>query len=349
MVRELKKLGANINLKGFVIHKVLKEAGIRSAKIIHAKNTLNINEKEKVFVAKIYRAYFDKSKPMYGIFGNEDATFKNHLFKFSEDSDFYKFTKEASDYYKTVLNDTISATGGFMMFAHFENQDKGFDYMLVLTLANKDGYVISEDKLTIEDIKNLDLSKIDVACMINLTKWAEASNSKVEDNDINTYLSFARGNKDISYYFLSFIDCNDKTTKTEATNRLIRAVTAFCDEKQYDRNERIRKRNEVHSYCIDCIEKGKEIRLSAISTLFDPDNPDEFEKFAADEAYSVSSVINADKSKLKRMKYIAYKDDNLAVEFDAGLLKDGTVVYNRVKKQLTIKNIPKKLEDQIPE
>ncbi len=346
MAKELKKIGSNINLKGITIHQVKKDAGTTSALVKHATKKLPINDREKKFIAKIHKSYFDNSKPVYGVFANEDLNFKNLLSQYLLDSEFLEFTKKATNHYKVKLTASAPSTGGFLIFAHFENTDSKNDYLLVMTITNKDGFVVSEDELTLDDIKSLDLSKIDVACIINLTKWSNIE--KEIDKDSKTYLSFAKGNKDISVYFMSFIDCDNKTTKTESTNRLLKAIDEYCNFKGYTRDEKIRKRNDVFSYCNDCLDNGKEILLTSVSGIFDLDNPKDFEIFAADENFGVSSIINADKSKLKLIKYITYDGNDMKIEFDSGLIKEGSVVYDSKKKQLTFKNIPDKLASQIP-
>lgn len=214
-------------------------------------------------------------------------------------------------------------------------------------INNKDGYVVNDSDLTIRDIKNLDLSKVDVACMINLTKWNDIELGI--DTESKTYLSFVRGNKDVSYYFMSFIDCNNKTTSSESTQRLLNAVDAYSDLKLFDRETRIQRRNEIYKYCDDCITEKKEIHLAVISALLDPENPSEFQEFASDETYKVSSIISGDKTKLKPMKYIIYKakDKKIAIEFDCSLL-DKEVVYNRQKNELTVRQLPKEFANQIP-
>lgn len=346
MIKDVKKIGHNINLKGLVIHHVIKNAGTTNSSAKHAQNLLSIGDNEKMFIAKIHKAYFESSKPIYGIFANEDLRFKNNLSDFISKNDFMAFSKQATDHYRLRISDSAPATGGFLIFAHFENTEKKNEYMLVMTITNKDGFVVSEEELTLEGIKSLDLSKIDVACMINLTKWNNIDSGM--DIESKTYLSFAKGNKDVSFYFMSFIDCDNKTTKTESTNRLLKAIESYCDIKGYNRDEKIRKRNEVFNHCIDCIDNNKEILLSSVSGIFDLENPRGFEIFAATENFGVSSIINADKSKLKLMKYISYEGKDMKIEFDSGLLKDGSVVYNSEKKQLTFRNIPDKLASQIP-
>lgn len=345
MTKGLKRIGSNIDLKGIIIHQVLKNPGVSHTVIKQAPATLKIEEKEKLFIGRINKAYYQKSSPVYGIFGNDDPIFKNSLKEYRVKKDFYTFSSDALYHYKVVLERTVAATGGFVIFAHFLNTDNNNEYMLILTINNKDGYVVSESDLTIIDIKNLDLSKVDVACMINLTKWENIELGL--DKESKTYLSFVKGNKKVSYYFMSFIDCDNKTTSSESTKRLTTALDAFSKEKNYDRETKIRKRNEIFLYCEDCISRKVEIQLSAISALLDAENPKDFQVFAADEKYGVSASISGDKSKLRPMKFVTYKDKTMTVEFDCNLL-GREVIYNPQKRELIIKKLPQELIDQIP-
>lgn len=345
MVTEIKKIGSNLDLKGIVIHQVIKNAGERRTVLKIADHPIDATEKEKLFIGKVNKAYFKKSSPTYGIFGDEEPKFKNYLKQYISDGDFYSFSVNAVNHYKSVIEKIAPATGGFMIFTHFQNTDNKFDYMLILTINNKDGYVVSEKDLTIKDIKNLDLSKVDVASMINLTKWKDIELNL--DKDSKTYLSFVKGNKQVSYYFMTFIDCDNKTTSTESTNRLINAIEAYSIEKKFDRDTKIRKRNEIFQYCEECINQKKEIQLSVISALINPEVVESFQEFASTEEYGVSSVISGDKARMKTIKFVTYRDKKMTVEFDYNLLgKD--VFYDDKKKELTIKNLPEQLTNQIP-
>jgi len=342
---ELKRLGQNLDLKAIVIHQLSKNAGNRNVGFKHAKKVITIKDKETAFIGKLNQSYHKKSNPTYGIFADIQPAFKNVLDEYIVDDKFYDFSIKAAKIYKTVLENTISATGGFLIFTDFVNTDNKSRYMLILTINNKDGYVVSEDDLTLEDIKNLDLSKVDVACMINLTKWKE-----IEDGvevDAKTYLSFVKGNKNVSYYFMSFIDCDNKTSNTESSRRLSRALDAYAKEKGFDRSKRISFKNAVYDYCIDCMNKKKEIQLTSISALIDPENVEDFLQFAADEEYAVSETIKGDKTQLKRIKFIMYDDAKYRLEFDLELLGK-EVIYNEKKNELTFKKLPSALTSQIP-
>ena len=61
----------------------------------------------------------------------------------------------------------------------------------------------------------------------------------------------------------------------------------------------------------------------------------------------MSAIISGDKSKLKTMKFVVYKDKTMSIEFDCNLL-DKKVIYNKKKNELTIKDLPSSFFNQIP-
>jgi nucleoid-associated protein len=337
--------GSNLNVKGMVIHQLKKTAGFSIVGYKKAKEVLVVSDKEKLFLGRLNESYHKKSNPTYGIFGDGNPTFKNQLKQYLADDNFYQFSISASTQYKNILENTINATGGFLIFIDFFNSDNSHRYMLILTINNKDGYVVREHDLTIEDIKNIDLSKVDVACMINLSAWESIENGI--NTESKTYLSFVRGNKGVSNYFMSFIDCDNKTTNTESTKRLTRAIDEYVKEKGYDRKTKIKIRNIAYDYCTSCMKQKKEILLSALSALVDPDSVTDFQEFASDEEYGVSETIRGDSTQLRRIKFIKYKDEKYTVEFDSDLIgKD--IFYNKQKNELTFKRVPEELASQIP-
>jgi len=85
MAETYEKIGHNIDLKGFVIHKVTKEAGKRGASLKLADKAILPTDKEKRFIANVSKVYYKKSGPTYGIFDNSDANeFQKNLISYNE-------------------------------------------------------------------------------------------------------------------------------------------------------------------------------------------------------------------------------------------------------------------------
>lgn len=343
---KLEKKGHNIDIKNIVIHKVIKDAGERRVKIEPASSVINIGEKEKIFIADLHSAYYKKSSPVYGVFGNDNPDFKVNLRIYVGESDslpFLDFTKTTTEIYKREIQKSAPATGGFLIFADYVNTDSNINYLLVLTTNNKDGFAIN-DKLEIEGIQSIDMSKVDVACLINITKFKKIEADSETDD---TYLSFVRGNKDISVYFMTFIDCNDKTTSKVSSVRLLQTIDDYMKTKGWDYETKRQKKNDIFAYCDKCMSNKEGIKLSTISDLINSEDANEFSEFASEENRGVSSVISGMRSELKKLKTIYYKDKFMTLGFDRELLTTNQISYNADRKSLTFKGIPQELIDQI--
>ena len=78
-MKELKKKGHDIKIKGLIIHQVIKEAHTMGCNLKKAKQVISPTKRENLFVANIKEAYYKKSNPTYGIFGEDDKSFQSIL------------------------------------------------------------------------------------------------------------------------------------------------------------------------------------------------------------------------------------------------------------------------------
>jgi len=307
------KINKNINVKNIIIHQLLKEAGKKAVDAKSATQVLTISDRERLFMEKIDESYYKKSEIIHGIFSGDFPKFKELLLEYIEGKNsFYNFSTSVMEHYKETLEDTIAATGGYMILCEYTKLKK--DLLLVLMINNKEGFVINEADLSL---------------------------------DRKTYLSFVKGLKDISLYFMKFIDVDNKNTSIESTNRLLKAIDEFARKEGWDIDRKIQRKDEVCLYCLNRMNEKREILLSDISAIMDPDNPKNFQNLATEDEFGVSSVISGNKAKLRQLKRIAYKDDNLRLEFDTNLFLNKTIIYDENKNKLTIKNIPDLLKQQI--
>lgn len=343
-MRAVPEIGANIDLKNIIIHRLTKDVG-QDPSMKCAPDVLTVTDVEKKFVGKVTETYQKKSSPTYGIFDDDEPEFKDLLHQFiGEEWSFFEFTKKSMAHYKKVIKHIPSATGAFMVFAHYYNSKSACNYMLILAINNKPGYIV-QDTLTLKSTKNIDFSKIDLACIINLTKWSDflAGNSA----DSKTYLSFVKGKKNISDYFMKqFIGCDNKQTNEEASTRLVNAINAYCKHKGLSEDDTKNVRNRAFDFCQDRMSQNSEIPLDGISAIIDGENPYDFTEFASQEEYEVSSMISGNKTVLKGLQRIKYKTPNLHIEFQQSLLDD-SVFYNSQLKELTFKNLPAALIEQL--
>jgi len=344
---KLKEKGHNINLRNIIIHKINKSAGVKASSLKLADEELEIDKSYIRFIADV-RSSFQKGRtPTYGIFDDEieHNRFKKAFIKYAgNDIDFMKFSTLSMDYYKYIIETSAPATGGFMIFADFQVTDNNDErYLLIMSINNKQGYNLSEVELAIQEIQNLDLSKMDLATIINISRW-EISNQK----DVKTYLSFKRGKKEISDYFQNFIGCADKTTATESSTLLKNTIISYFKEIGLDEVSQTKLNSQIHDYCAERNRNRKEILLSQISYLIDEDNPEDFLSYATDERFGNSEIIKYDSKTIGTLKYVNFDSDDLKLKFNKKLMNEnGSIRYDKKKGTLTLSNLPEGLESQL--
>jgi len=213
---KFKEKGHNVSLTNLIIHKINKSAGDKKSNLKLATKEISVGKPEVKFIAHVRESFNKRSVPTHGVF---EDTFDYNLFQKAireyknAEISFMEFSKDSMEYYQRVIQTSAPATGGFLIFADYRITDNNNErYILVLSIDNKQGYNLNEVALAIQEIQNLELNKMDLASIINLSRWDLSLN---EENDIKTYLTFIRGKKKISDYFQNFIGCAEKTTATE--------------------------------------------------------------------------------------------------------------------------------------
>jgi len=345
---ELKEKGHNIEVANIVVHKINKIGGQKNTSLKLADSELRIGKQEVHFVADIRNSFQKKSRPTYGIFDVKDSfnNFHEQLEHYIEEStDFLSFTRKSMEYYENLINKSAPATGAFVVFADFVFKDNSDRYILIFSINNKEGYNLNEDDLTIQQILNLDLSKLDVAALVNITKWQKYVGGDQEG--IRTYLSFIKGKKNLSDYFLDFIGCADKSTNADSSRKLVSALNKYFEEQRYSSEDIKIKKKAVFDYCQFCIKERKEVFLGQISFILDEEDPDAFASFASAEEYGVGEIVKPDGSVLRTLQFIEFRSNDLIIVFNKTKLNKKEIVYNPSNKSLTIKTLPEELIKQL--
>lgn len=329
-----------MELYNMIVHKVDKSSQ-GNAKLHLREDLLSIGEREIAFVENLKKVYYRNSNPNYGIFDSNDSAypFQSMLKLYTDNSStFYDFTKDAMNHLLGIINAIPQATGGYVIFAHYAINNE--DFAMSVMLNNKMQYNIN-DKLGIEEIFSLDIEKLDVANFVNITRWRNCE---------ETYLSFARGRKEISNYFRQFIGCTDQTSALQSSQQLKRAFLDYLlfleAEQKITQEEEEDLRNKVFNYCMERTKQKEDISLGHISSMIDNEKPTLFAEFASDEKYRVSANIKGHSKTLKNLKYYIYNSKDLSISFDSNLINK-SIFFNEEINELRITNIPEGLKRQL--
>jgi nucleoid-associated protein len=333
----LNLLANNISLmkvKNMVIHKLEKKQG-EKANLTKAAKQLPITWVHQHFMSEVKQVYYNKSNPIYGSFdaARDSYPYQTFLCSYlSGNISFYDFTVKAVVHFENIINEVALATGGYVLFCHFEMGD---DFVAVIVLNDKESYIIN-DNLDVNANARLDIEKLDVANFTNCGKWNSGE---------DVYLSFTRGKKEISNYFRRFIGCTDYASARESSLNLKRAINDYLYQNNYDKEQTEIVKELVFAYCEQQMKDKEDIQLSFVGYLINKSHPEDFVAFASSEKYQVSAFFKGHNT-LKSLKYYSYNSKELTIIFDSKLLGN-TVVYDDIKNNLLIKNIPDHLKHQL--
>ena len=271
--------------------------------------------------------------------------FESLLIKYFDGNDFkdfVAFSHAAAELLVSKLNEPTAqqAKGGYLLFNHYLHQTKHF--ISVVLLRMRQGISLAED-LSFTEVDELNLDTLHMAARINLTDWKTSGGDR--------YIAFKIGRqaREVTDYFSNFIGCREYTLAKADTRALVDATRDYCERRELDEPDTLAARRAVEGLCRDHLRNEKTITLEGISKLLDahypPENEEDHDLFLtiAQTDYSLTNTPAIDKNTLRRFVRFSGRTTKLYISFDAELLEEGGLKYDRESKSLTITELPDSL------
>lgn len=216
---------------------------------------------------------------------------------------FFDFTIAALKLIEHEMSKTLLASGGFMLFLRYTQNNN--DYLLVAGLKLKPGAGINEQTLDLEPTLNIDVNLLHEAARINLSQYVTGT---------QPYLTFIRGKSragGVTEYFRTALACENFTSAKFNTEQLIRAANDFVETREDLANEEDRRREliDMRARLYECFAQNKrEVVLQTLAAAIMPEDPDNFMDFVRDaamaERYQLSHRFQPDRKTFDRLKRI---------------------------------------------
>lgn len=326
-----------LEIHNLIIHNIIKKQHDKNITKNVRPYEIKVTERHNIFFQKILNIYYKKSNPAYGVFDNDKITYpyQSLVDDFLEiKTSFKNFTEYSMNLFISKMK--TNATGGFYLVSYFTSNSNKF--LAIIMLNNTTNYDIDENNLDIVEKMTLDIDKIDVANIINLTK---------REAKTNTYLSFTKGRKDISGYFIDFIGCSKLTDSKHFSNNLKIAVNDFLIQEDFSNEQKIHLKMNAHSILYERTKAKKEIDIQEFCNILFPENPDKLKDFLSEEAREVTSNFKCEMSVFKDYQSIHFESSKVKFQFDRDLLDDVNIIYDRNEKSLKFKNLDQSVINQI--
>lgn len=316
-----------MEVKNIVLHQILKELK-GDASLNCSKKLITLSETVNEFVDKLIKNYSSRN-PTQGSFkeGEDLYPFQKKVKAYLFDDDFLKFSTESMEILKKEIN-ISTTTGGYVVFVHYE--DKKVDYIITAMLDKSAQFIVDDKNLDIEKLMTLDIDKLARANRLNVNRW---------ENEEVQYLSFIKGTREISKYFIDFIGSTDITSSKQNLQQLkgeIDKYLRFIDVKG-ERKEKIRE--NISFYLDKCFKNEIDVQLDSLSALIDNEKPNDFKTYINENEIEVSDNIRIH----KRTDYEIFirtkiKEDGYSLIFEKGLVRDKKIT--RQGNNIVIHNVP---------
>lgn len=308
-------------LNRIIMHKIDKTGAIGTAQLRDAVLNVDIVDIKK-FAQAVSFSYHRRSSKEFARFKTSPiSTYENLIKAYAQDGEtdekFVQFSKDGANHLKDEMNKKPTSTGGYLLFADYSVNDR---FIMAVLLNNKAGFTVDEDSLIINMIKELNIDQIAMAGFVNMNIYKSS-------DDERRYLSFMKGVKNISDYFVSFVGADeDKASSKDMTRTFIGALKDYLKSKEYELDKVNNLEQTVYRYCEDKRTNKEPVTMEAISALLNPEDTEEFFQFTQGESYQLSTTIESiDKSQIDRLKLYKYSGDGMSISFKRSLYDNGKI------------------------
>lgn len=356
-----------IEILNAVVHSVKKETNTTIAEAQYKTGCFSTSDPLLVgFTQELLKAYSEEANTWADIKEETHNIFHQNLIKWfkadtpAEDQiEFYQFSKIVVDEIVLKIKGKYKATGGYMLLIHYKLN--AINYLLVVMLKLETRFGIDETELTFFETASFTMKNFHEAVRMNLDTWLARSNGQGIDDEgtADKFFSFVkkRGNDDdITQYFREALGCDNFAESTANTSALIKALDAFIDTKTFTSDEvksfyREQKREVLHTYLASKIKDREPVKLSVVTALISSTNNEEDENefltfIKANEKFKIDETFKPHKGKTKDLERVSGKINGGNVSFPVTSIGE-SIIYDKDKRELTIKSIPEDLHQKI--
>lgn len=254
------------------------------------------------------------------------------------------------------------STGGYVLFAQYHNDN--IPFLLVTSIKQRDGLRLNADYIP-EATTDIDMSKIQQAARINLSRYSEILNpipddvlldeeelAQLEIEKEKTYLCFISKGKgsETSGYFIEALGCERGVASARATRNSMDVVEKFFKSKEHLKGFKVLAREGVVRYLQQKSEDKKNATLDGIYAAavacIPPEKADlvayavELKEFLNDEHNQVPEEFKVNDIALnQRIRVKGESGRNWTLSFEKGSLgtnENSKICYQKDEKRIIL-------------
>jgi nucleoid-associated protein len=323
-----------------ILHRLDKEAH-QPATISLRDATIPPSELGNELVNRLSDFYGARSSKGYGRFEENESDFpgvrliRDYL---EHRLDFVAFSQAMMRELKSRIDLEESASGGQVLFAR-QRQSATSDCLWVALIPEATTIEI-DASLEPHERRCLDLAGIRLAGRIDLAAW---------QSDSGRYISFLKGRADVADYFKAFLGCNDVVAALKETQKLIKGIEHYAQEKKLPQEERDALFQEAHSYLDGLGEHHLPLSVDRVVEHLCPNEPEALRATLADEELGLNNGFIPDRRAIRPLLRFKAAGPTWKLEFNRKSLSAGDVIYNRNNDTIVLYNIPETLKKELGE
>lgn len=326
----------SVQIEKVILHKLIRKSDTEIE--LQLRDSMLSNQQAVVnLIEDINRIYNNKSKA-YGLF-NSESLFEQSLKELRlGNQDFLHFSQESTKQLRNELAKYPFAEGGTVVFCHYRYL--AVEYLIIAVLNSCSSMLVNED-LDISETQYLDIDHADIIARIDITEWETQADSK-------RYLTFLKGRvgRKVSDFFMDYLGASEGLDAKAQNKTLVKAVDDYCQEMQFDKQDKNAARENVYNYCQGQLQAGEEIDLKNLASELPVSDDNNFMQFVKNSDYDLEDTFPVDRSALRQLKKFSGSGGGLTLSFDSDLLGE-RIKWDPQTDSLVIKGIPPNLRDQL--
>ncbi|QDF27713.1 nucleoid-associated protein [Halarcobacter anaerophilus] len=330
-------------LNKIVLHRINKTQGVKDGEVKERKALLDISDEDiEKFAQTVSFSYHKRTTKEYGQFKERpEPTFKRLIDKYitlPSDESFLDFSQVAAQHLTDEMNKKPQSTGGYLIVADYKMRDR---FIMIVLLNKKFGFTANDSSLVIKMINELNTDQIAMAGFINIDSYSSDEERK--------YLSFMKGVKDVSEYFVDFMGADEKKESSKETTKLFVSTLNNYLKETFDEEKIQSLQMRIYNLCDEKIKNKEPLTMESVSNFIDPDNPKGFFDYINENQIELSNTIESiNRSEIKKLELFKYTGKGIKLSFQRKLYDDGDIYLSENKDKLIIK-IDDKLKQVIEE
>lgn len=297
------------------------------------KKELEIGPLAQRLVDTLYSVYRRRASKQHGKFnGNEEtAPAQKHARAYlldAKEPDFCHFTTHMTELLCASAKNT-GATTGHVFFAHLDGDDH--EYLLIAIVTNEIDIALSK-AMDLKEAEHLNLKDFRFAGRIDVSGWRANQ---------DRYVSFLKGTKEVSNYFMAFLGCDTTIAAVRDTRCLTNAVKRFAESATRDGEplsdvERDTFLSTVDAHCRKVAAQGQPLVINVLCNEAWPEAPEALRTAIVEGDEAINDGFTIDKRGLQGLVRFSGKGAHWKLEFEREALSDRKLTFNTQDRTITL-------------